>query len=322
MADNTTINAGSGGDVVRDKDRSGVKTQIVGLDVGIGGTEQLMTAAAAADATANPTLPAWLTHGLVFNGTTWDRPRTIDALKTAGASDVAGIPVYAPAERRFTSVSLATAANSVQSWDTEGAAQAVIYMGTSTTGTVTFEVSADGTNWYAAEVVEVTTDRIYTGINITPTANLVFRVYTAGTRNVRARTVTTLGATVAFTTTLSSIPGRYVTLDTGQGRSLLFASISAASSGNNTLVAAAAAGLKIKVVSYVIVADGAVTATFQSGAGGTALSGAMSLAANGGVSAVGQVSSHLMETAAATLLNLSLGSAVGVRGHLSYFLEP
>lgn len=43
MADNTTISAGAGGDVVRDKDRAGVKTQIVGLDLGIGtGTEALM----------------------------------------------------------------------------------------------------------------------------------------------------------------------------------------------------------------------------------------------------------------------------------------
>lgn len=42
MADNTLINPGSGGDTVRDKDRAGVKTQIVGLDVGIGtGTESL-----------------------------------------------------------------------------------------------------------------------------------------------------------------------------------------------------------------------------------------------------------------------------------------
>lgn len=44
MADNTTINAGSGGDTVRDKDRAGVKTQVVGIDVGIGtGTEALMS---------------------------------------------------------------------------------------------------------------------------------------------------------------------------------------------------------------------------------------------------------------------------------------
>jgi hypothetical protein len=40
MADNTTL-PGTG-ETVRDKDRAGVKTQIVGLDLGIGGTETLM----------------------------------------------------------------------------------------------------------------------------------------------------------------------------------------------------------------------------------------------------------------------------------------
>lgn len=43
MADNTQVASGTG-DTVRDKDRAGVKTQIVGLDLGIGtGTESLMT---------------------------------------------------------------------------------------------------------------------------------------------------------------------------------------------------------------------------------------------------------------------------------------
>jgi len=44
VADNTQLNGGAGGDIVRDKDRAGVKTQIVGLDLDIGGaSEKLMT---------------------------------------------------------------------------------------------------------------------------------------------------------------------------------------------------------------------------------------------------------------------------------------
>jgi hypothetical protein len=44
MANNTTLNTGAGGDVIRDVDRTGVKTQVVGIDIGIGsGTESLMT---------------------------------------------------------------------------------------------------------------------------------------------------------------------------------------------------------------------------------------------------------------------------------------
>ena len=43
MPDNTQVASGSG-DFIRDKDRSGVKTQIIGLDLGIGtGTESLMS---------------------------------------------------------------------------------------------------------------------------------------------------------------------------------------------------------------------------------------------------------------------------------------
>jgi hypothetical protein len=44
VADNTTIYPASGGDVIRDKDRAGIKTQIVGLDLNpAGGSESLMS---------------------------------------------------------------------------------------------------------------------------------------------------------------------------------------------------------------------------------------------------------------------------------------
>jgi hypothetical protein len=44
LSDNSTLDPGTGGDSIRDKDRAGVKTQIVGLDLGIGtGTESLMS---------------------------------------------------------------------------------------------------------------------------------------------------------------------------------------------------------------------------------------------------------------------------------------
>ena len=73
MADNSTQ---GGADTIRDKDRTGVKTQIFGLDLNIGGaSETLQTASALADGTANPTVPAWAQMGMVFNGTTWDRIR-------------------------------------------------------------------------------------------------------------------------------------------------------------------------------------------------------------------------------------------------------
>jgi hypothetical protein len=106
VADNSTQ---AGTDTIRDKDRAGVKTQIVGLDLGIGtGTESLMSgtmpisgtvdtelpaAAALADATANPTTPAVGAYGLIFNGTTWDRAKSGPA--GVGAQSPTGIQMTA-----------------------------------------------------------------------------------------------------------------------------------------------------------------------------------------------------------------------------------
>lgn len=96
-----------------------------------------------------------------------------------------------------------------------------------------------------------------------------------------------------------------------------FAVVNTAAAGNNTIVAAQAAGVKIRVVGFFLVAAAAVTANFQSGAGGTSLTGAMTMATgvplNPASSTVG-----LFETAAATLLNLSLGGAVQVSGFVAW----
>jgi len=93
-----------------------------------------------------------------------------------------------------------------------------------------------------------------------------------------------------------------------------FASISVSSSGDNSIVAAVTSK-KIRVLSYVIVADAAVAAKFRNGT--TDVMGAASLSANGGIAAPFNPAGHF-ETAATTVLNLNLASAVGVRGHLTY----
>jgi hypothetical protein len=92
--------------------------------------------------------------------------------------------------------------------------------------------------------------------------------------------------------------------------------ITASASGNNTLVAAVT-GRKIRVMSLALVASAAVTVQLQSGAGGTNLTGAMALAANG-VLVLPFNSEGWGETAVATLLNLVLGGAVPVAGVLTY----
>lgn len=95
-----------------------------------------------------------------------------------------------------------------------------------------------------------------------------------------------------------------------------FAVIDAAGSGDNTIVAAVSSK-KIRVLSLFLIASGAVTARFESGASGTALTGQMNVAANGGF-VLPFNPAGWFETAVTTLLNLELSGAVSVDGSLSY----
>lgn len=95
-----------------------------------------------------------------------------------------------------------------------------------------------------------------------------------------------------------------------------YAVIDAATSGDNTLVAAVA-GKKIRVLAVLIVAAGSVTTRFESGASGTALTGQMSLTTNSGY-VLPFNEGGWFETEAATLLNLELSAAISVDGCLTY----
>lgn len=106
--------------------------------------------------------------------------------------------------------------------------------------------------------------------------------------------------------------------------SLLFAKVDTATSGANAIVTAAA-GRRIRVVSYVLVAAGAVTAKWQSAS--TDLTGAMSLITGTPLPVApfplrhsGGYDGHL-QTAPGEALNLTLGGAVQVSGHLTYVLD-
>jgi hypothetical protein len=95
------------------------------------------------------------------------------------------------------------------------------------------------------------------------------------------------------------------------------AKIDGASSGDNTLVAAVT-GKKIRVLALSATMTGtAVTIRFESGAGGTALTGQMGPTAGQTITLpfnpVGW-----FETAAATLLNMELSGAQSVDGVLVY----
>lgn len=98
----------------------------------------------------------------------------------------------------------------------------------------------------------------------------------------------------------------------------VFVAVSAASAGDNTLVAAAGASNKIRVLAgKIVTSGGANTLRFESGASGTALTGQMTLADDSTLDLPYCPVGHF-ETAANTLLNLELSGATSVAGWLVY----
>ena len=95
-----------------------------------------------------------------------------------------------------------------------------------------------------------------------------------------------------------------------------FAKIDAATSGDNTLVSAVN-GRQIRVLACFMISAGSVNVRFESGAGGTALTGQMNLTTNSGfVLPFNQAG--WFQTAAGSLLNLELSAAISVDGCLTY----
>ena len=84
-----------------------------------------------------------------------------------------------------------------------------------------------------------------------------------------------------------------------------------------TVVAAQAAGVKIRVVALYLVNTTAQTVTFKSAAGGTAISGPMAIGALGTLVLPMNVTGWF-ETAAAALLELSQSGATQISGGLSW----
>jgi len=71
------------------------------------------------------------------------------------------------------------------------------------------------------------------------------------------------------------------------------------------------------VLAYSLICAASVTVRFEGGAGGTAKTGVMAFGANGGISVPFNPVGHF-ETGSNELLNLELGGAVSVAGHLTY----
>lgn len=97
-----------------------------------------------------------------------------------------------------------------------------------------------------------------------------------------------------------------------------FADINDAVSGDNTIIAAQAAGKRIAVWAILVVSDGTTDVRWEDGAAGTPFTGQVPLQAREGysISAGGLV--PLFVGSAATLLNMELTAAINVHGFVSY----
>jgi hypothetical protein len=176
---------------------------------------ELPTAVTLGEALANPTTPIVGAATLAWDGVTWDRLKTAQALDGTGATDHTGLLGVQQVNKRFNPTNLGTAANSTSVIDINGSNSARVLIGTTTTGTFTFEVTADGSTWQSAEVYASGGDNWLSGQSITPSAGSVYTVLVGSWRAFRLRTVTTLGATVSHFVTLSMSQGVISAIDTG-----------------------------------------------------------------------------------------------------------
>lgn len=132
------------------------------------------------------------------------------------------------------------------------------------------------------------------------------------------------GATTSVGVGASGTGTQRVVQANDAGKTLVATGGSASSSGNNTLVAAGTAKLKVYAFSLTTTSTTAVTCIFQSGASGTELWRVILQApsnVNTGANLSVTPPAYLFATASATLLNLNLSGAITVHWSVAYFDE-
>jgi hypothetical protein len=311
--------------------QDGGNTITVDGTVAVSGTvtvdSELPAAAALSDNFANPTAPGVGAFAMTWDGSTWDRVRSSvgDAAAATGLIQNLGMLWNGATHDRMPGnatdgqlVNLG-ANNDVT---VTGTVTANLAAGTNNIGDVdvlSLPALPAGTN-NIGDVDVLTLPALPAGNNNIGDVDVAsLPALPAGTNNIGDVDVLTLPALAAGTNTIGLVRKKDASGtvdDAGSDRTVQYAIIDAATSGDNTLKAAVASR-KIRVLSAFLVAAGTVNARFESGAGGTALTGQMNLIANTGF--VLPYNPHgWMETAVNTLLNLELSAAVSVDGCFTY----
>ena len=327
MADNTVLNLGSGGDTIASDDIAGVKHQRVKLSLGADGTAADAPVGGGVEAgTLRVTLASDSTGVLSVddNGGTLTVDGTVTANLAAGTNNIGDVDVLSLVPGTG-ATALGKAVDSAAGATDTGVA--ALFVRDDSLSALT-PVEGD----YAHGRVDAN-GAVHVRVSAGGIAGIVDdAAFTPGTSEVLP-----IGLQADETSPDSVNEGDIgcprMSLDrkayviaheetssiyqNGTARTPVFLAIDAATSGDNTLLAAQGAGNKIRVHQLVLVAAGTVNVRFESGAGGTALSGQMNLVANTGFvlpySPIGW-----FETAANTLLNLELSAAVSVDGVCAY----
>ncbi len=291
MSDNTLLNAGSGGDTINTEDVAGIKTQIIGLMWGIAGSLVRVSGTNPLPVSIIAALPAGsnVIGGVTQSGT-WN---------ITNISGTISLPTGAATEATLSTLNgKVTACN---------------------TGAV---VLAAG----AAVIGAVTQSGTWNISNISGTISLPTGAATESTLSTLNGKVTACntGAVVVSTqparaATADAITAKLATDSIQNGLTALtpkFSKISAASSGDNTVVAAVTSK-KIRVLALSFNVAAAVNVKFKDNTAGTDITGLYAFTANQGLALQFCPVGH-MESASGMPLVINLSGAIQVSGHIVY----
>jgi hypothetical protein len=262
-------------------------------------------------------VPGTATAAGFSDGTNMQLARLFDADSGGGTQYVLGVQLRATGSGGSTEIG--TAAAPVRTDPTGTTTQPVSDGGGSLTvdgsvtvsGTVTANLGTIG-----AVATESTLSTLNTKVTACNTGAVVLA---AGTANIGDVDVLTLPAIPAGTNLIGQTASGLQTNRLLDGTTALtpkYASISTASSGNTTAVAAVTSK-KIRVLSYRFQSDGDVSVKFRSATAGD-ITGAMATGAKGGGGGASFSPVGHFETVAGEALQINLSAAVQVSGHLVY----
>ena len=150
-------------------------------------------------------------QGYVWDGSAWQPAASINrasqAPNDAVLQEVQAVGAGPGFDVKADPSNLGTALNSAITRTIDGADLVAVHVGTSTSGTIIFEMTFNDSTWVTASYclklgAGATPDTIVSGA-VTPTSGDVYIIRVQGARQYRVRTASTLGATVALKLTQS-----------------------------------------------------------------------------------------------------------------------